>query len=135
MPYYCISQLRCRLCQFRLEDGDLVIASTLSQLWKSTVTYMSSGIDQERVSPYFPFRRNRSFYNDNISRIKFHMCGGACGFRGRYVPWFHGRCFDFRLLPIYPSFLAATDYTFQPSISEQKRRYDRTQCQVNRAGQ
>lgn len=28
-PYYCISQLRCSLCRFGLQDGELIVACAL----------------------------------------------------------------------------------------------------------
>lgn len=54
------------------------------------------------------------------------MCGSVCPFRGRRVPCFHGHCFDFRLFPITPSFLAAFEYSTLPSLGEESRRFDRT---------
>ena len=56
------------------------------------------------------------------------MCGSPCAFRGRRVPCFHATCFDFRLSPITQTFLDATNYSFSPPFSDERRRADRIQC-------
>jgi hypothetical protein len=77
------------------------------------------------VSSEFPFFRNRTFYDDDILEIKFHMCCRRdCGFRGVQSSCFHGECYSFRLYTVSPKFLATTEYSFRPSILEERRRRD-----------
>ncbi|RDL36813.1 uncharacterized protein BP5553_06165 [Venustampulla echinocandica] len=110
-PYYCIPQARCRLCQFELEEGEVVVA----------------GVDDQRVSSEFLFFRNTTFYDDDIFGIKFHMCcRNTCRFRGRQSPCYHSKCHDFRLYTISSKFLATTKYSFRPPTNEEYRRWDRT---------
>ena len=52
-------------------------------------------------------------------------CRSICGYRGRPTACFHNKCHDFRLYAVSPKFLAATNYSFQPTILEQRRRRDR----------
>ncbi|KAI1500052.1 hypothetical protein F5X99DRAFT_430004 [Biscogniauxia marginata] len=110
VPRYCISQARCRLCQFRLEDGELVVAAVG---------------DQDAVSPEFSFHRDTSFYDKKFFGAEVHMCcQNRCMFRTRSVDCFHSGCYTFRLFPVSPDFLAATEYSFQPPICEERRRRD-----------
>ncbi len=66
------------------------------------------------------------FHDDPILRVTFHTCGGQqCRMGDFYAPLFHDRCFAFKLSPITPSFLAYTDYHYQPSSCEDRRRSNR----------
>lgn len=122
-PYYCISQLRCRLCQFSLEECDPVVACALFRIQAICCICIDScsDIDGGRRLSRFSFHQYEPYY-DPILRIKFHVCSSACGSGNSYV--FHGRCFDFsrNLYPVTPTFLAVTEISFQPSSCESQRR-------------
>ncbi|KAH7169755.1 uncharacterized protein B0J16DRAFT_276889 [Fusarium flagelliforme] len=107
-PYLCMSEKRCRLCQFGLEEGDLVVAR----------------IEYERFSAEFPLRMNETIHDDH-EWINLHTCARHCILGDRRVPFFHGNCLWFRLFEISESFLAAGEYTFEPSPCEEPRRFGR----------
>jgi len=44
---------------------------------------------------------------------------------GRRTACFHSKCYDFRLHTVSLKFLATTEYSFRPPISEERRRRDR----------
>ncbi|KAF4426698.1 hypothetical protein F53441_14094 [Fusarium austroafricanum] len=105
-PYYCITQARCRLCQFLLEDGEPIVAD----------------IGDEGVSCEFSFHRRTTFYDDELD-IKLHMClADECGSRTKATVCFHTSCYEFRFYPITPGFLAATRYAFPLPLTEERRR-------------
>jgi hypothetical protein len=82
--------------------------------------------DQGRGLSYLTFDPDES-YEDSVLHIKFHLCGSGCR-RGDFsAPFFHRRCFDFArpLQLVTSNFLAATEYSFQPSLYEGRRRLDR----------
>ncbi|CVK92453.1 uncharacterized protein FMAN_07349 [Fusarium mangiferae] len=105
-PYYCITQARCRLCQFILADDELIVAA----------------VGDDRVSCEFSFGRYTTFYDDELN-IKLHMClVGECPLRTKATVCFHARCHESRFYSITPAFLAATHYTYSLSLSEERRR-------------
>ncbi|EXK78195.1 hypothetical protein FOQG_17119 [Fusarium oxysporum f. sp. raphani 54005] len=105
-PYYCITQARCRLCQFLLEDGEPIVAD----------------IGDEGVSCEFSFHRRTTFYDDELD-IKLHMClADECRSRTKAIVCFHTSCHEFRFYAITPEFLAATHYAFPPPLTEEHRR-------------
>ncbi|KAG8673851.1 hypothetical protein FPOAC2_07320 [Fusarium poae] len=105
-PYYCITEARCRLCQFSLQDGETIVAD----------------IGDNGVSCEFSFHRRTTFYDDELD-IKLHMClAKKCRSRTKAIVCFHSSCYEFRFRAITPAFLAATDYTFPPPLTEERRR-------------
>ncbi|KAF9770073.1 hypothetical protein IL306_012424 [Fusarium sp. DS 682] len=107
-PYFCITQARCRLCQFLLEDGEPIVASI--------------GDGDEGVSCEFSFHKHTTFYDEELD-IKLHMClTDKCRFRTKATVCFHISCYEFRFYEITPGFLAATHYTFPPPLTEERRR-------------
>ncbi|KAI5456088.1 hypothetical protein BGZ63DRAFT_367870, partial [Mariannaea sp. PMI_226] len=108
-PYLCMSDTRCRLCQFALQEGDLVFAR----------------IEYERFSSVFPLRM-RDTIHDNFEWVNYHTCGGRCMMAGRRVPFFHSNCLRFRLYAISDALLAAGEYTYEPPADEEHRRFTRT---------
>ncbi|KAG5789807.1 hypothetical protein H9Q69_011136 [Fusarium xylarioides] len=105
-PYYCITEARCRLCQFLLQDGDSIVTD----------------IGDNRVSCEFSFHRRTTFYDDELD-IKLHMClAKECRSRTKAIVCFHSSCYEFRFYAITPAFLAATDYAFPPPLTEERRR-------------
>ena len=65
--------------------------------------------------------------HDDHEWINLHTCARHCILCDRRVPFFHGRCFWFRLFEISESLLAAGEYTFEPPTYEEPRRFDRIQ--------
>ncbi|KAF5019171.1 hypothetical protein F66182_8821 [Fusarium sp. NRRL 66182] len=99
-------QARCRLCQFLLADDEVIVAM----------------VGDDRVSCEFSFGRYTTFYDDELD-IKLHTClVGECSLRTKATVCFHARCHEARFYSITPAFLAATCYTYNPSLSEERRR-------------
>ncbi len=64
IPRYCISQLQCKLCQFRLQDGDLVVACASSHL------PLFGGPLTRRVARFQP--RTRTYLPSSFSVLIVH---------------------------------------------------------------
>ncbi|KAF5543875.1 hypothetical protein FPHYL_11158 [Fusarium phyllophilum] len=108
-PYYCMTDTRCRLCQFELQEGDLVI----------------SHIGSQRFSMDFKLRMTETVH-DSYEWINLHTCARRrCMMQGRRVPLFHHECFCFRLYDISDALVAAGEWSFEPPASENSRRSHR----------
>ncbi|KAG7421587.1 hypothetical protein Forpe1208_v000122 [Fusarium oxysporum f. sp. rapae] len=108
-PYFCMADTRCRLCQFELEEGDLVIAH----------------IGGQRFSMEFNLRMAETIH-DSYEWINLHTCASPrCMAEGRRIPFFHNDCFCFRLYDISDALVAAGDYAFDPPAYERNRRSHR----------
>ncbi|KAL9574036.1 hypothetical protein ACKAV7_001812 [Fusarium commune] len=108
-PYFCMADTRCRLCQFELEEGDLVIAH----------------IGGQRFSMEFNLRMADTIH-DSYEWINLHTCASPrCMAEGRRIPFFHNDCFCFRLYDISDALVAAGDYAFDPPAYERNRRSHR----------
>ncbi|KAL8377132.1 hypothetical protein RB595_008009 [Gaeumannomyces hyphopodioides] len=118
--YYCITQARCRLCQFPFEDGEPAVAD------------LGAGV----ISPWFEFH-NDERCSDGKRRITVHMTrADRCsrdvvdGYRTvcstPAVP-FHVQCFNRRTGDASERFLEATAYWLAPSPTEEQRRSSRIQ--------
>ncbi|RKK83319.1 hypothetical protein BFJ68_g17460 [Fusarium oxysporum] len=108
-PYFCMADTRCRLCQFELEEDDLVIAH----------------IGGQRFSMEFNLRMADTIH-DSYEWINLHTCASSrCMAEGRRIPFFHNDCFCFRLYDISDALVAAGDYTFDPPAYEKTRRSHR----------
>ncbi|KAH8729173.1 hypothetical protein BGZ61DRAFT_529423 [Ilyonectria robusta] len=107
-PYYCITEARCRLCQFALNDNELVYAA----------------VSDDRVSGEFEFQQHLSIYDEDLD-INIHLClGDHCLSRTKATVCFHSRCYEFRSYPVTLAFLAATKYAFVALAHEERRRAD-----------
>ncbi|KZZ89386.1 hypothetical protein AAL_07685 [Moelleriella libera RCEF 2490] len=105
-PYYCITEARCRLCQFALRDNELVYAG------------------DDRVSGESEFQQQRSIYDEDLN-INIHMClGDNCLSRIKATVCFHSRCYKVRSYTVTPAFLDATQYAFIAPPHEEQRRAD-----------
>ncbi|RBR03810.1 uncharacterized protein FIESC28_11681 [Fusarium coffeatum] len=105
-PYFCMADTRCRLCQFELEEGDLVVAH----------------IGGLRFSLEFNLRMSDTI-SDDFEWINLHTCARPrCMLEGRRVPFFHNDCLDFRLYDISDALIVAGDYAFDPPAHERNRR-------------
>ncbi|KAF5661805.1 hypothetical protein FHETE_8269 [Fusarium heterosporum] len=70
-PYYCITQARCRLCQFLPEDGEPIVVD----------------IGDDGISCEISFYWRTTFYDDELD-IKLHMClADECGSRPKATLW------------------------------------------------
>ncbi|KAF5708944.1 hypothetical protein FGLOB1_6164 [Fusarium globosum] len=108
-PYFCMADTRCRLCQFELQEDDLVIAH----------------IEGQRFSMEFNLRMADTIH-DSFEWINLHTCANPqCMAEGRRIPFFHNDCFCFRLYDISDALVAAGNYTFDPPAYEKKRRSHR----------
>ncbi|KAH7255279.1 uncharacterized protein BKA55DRAFT_688295 [Fusarium redolens] len=108
-PYFCMADTRCRLCQFELEEDDLVIAHIRGQ----------------RFSIEFNLRMADTIH-DSYKWINLHTYASPrCMAEGRHIPFFHNDCFCFRLYDISDALVAAGDYTFDPPAYERNRRSHR----------
>ncbi|KAJ4023047.1 hypothetical protein NW752_003505 [Fusarium irregulare] len=105
-PYFCMADTRCRLCQFELEEGDLVVAHL-------------GGL---RFSMEFNLRMSDTI-DDDFEWTNLHTCARPrCMMEGRRTPFFHNDCLDFRLYDISDALIAAGDYAFDPPAHEKNRR-------------
>ncbi|KAF5019920.1 hypothetical protein F66182_8060 [Fusarium sp. NRRL 66182] len=105
-PYFCMADTRCRLCQFALEEDDLVIAH----------------IGGQRFSMEFNLRMADTIH-DSYEWINLHTCASPrCMAEGRRIPFFHNDCFCFRLYDISDALVAAGHYTFDPPAYEEYKR-------------
>ncbi|KAF5651316.1 hypothetical protein F25303_4145 [Fusarium sp. NRRL 25303] len=105
-PYYCMADTRCRLCQFELREGDLVI----------------SHIGNQRFPMDFKLRMIETVH-DSYEWINLHTCARRrCMMQGRRVPFFHHECFCFRLYDISDALTASGEWSFEPPASEISRR-------------
>ena len=116
---------RCGLCQFRLEDGELVVAGKLqvlpgNPLWLLVLT-LRPVLDGEKCPPSvtFTFRLRDGSFGKRVDGISVRMC--TCDqhrcrhLQKAYV--FHVQCHNFHPLPLSSKFLVATNYSFTPSPS------------------
>jgi hypothetical protein len=102
----------------------LQVSNCLARSWDLCLHY--SAVNDRATSPEFTFYRKTSFYDDDIFGVRFHMCcRKTCRSREREVPCYHSECYNFRLYTISPKFLATTEYSFQPTMLEERRRRDR----------
>ena len=60
-PYYCITEARCRLCQFALNDDELVVAGMVQLRQLSTATDPRVSF---RPSATIAFQANSNFNNN-----------------------------------------------------------------------
>ncbi|KAF5586805.1 uncharacterized protein FSUBG_12016 [Fusarium subglutinans] len=108
-PYYCMADTKCRLCQFELREGDLVI----------------SHIRGQRFSMDFKLRMTE-IVHDSYEWVNLHTCARRrCMMQGHRVPFFHHECFCFRLYDISDALVAAGEWSFEPPASENSRRSHR----------
>lgn len=129
VPCYCVKEPRCRLCQFSLENGDLIVAGKSPQ-WTHVVEVCScSFLDtgEDHISAAFSFVRYDTF-EDEEEEIAIHMCCDSPCMKGNFrVHGFHYDCYSFRLFSITSRFLTATEYQFSPPVGEGARRWRRIQ--------
>ncbi|KAH0427535.1 hypothetical protein CcaCcLH18_09600 [Colletotrichum camelliae] len=103
--YLCFTQARCRLCQFPVHRGDLIVAA------------VEEGFATELKLP-----RSGDVWDRQL-RITFHTCfRKKCGRREEPTVCYHVDCYQLRLYSITPTFLTATEYSFTPSPDEERRR-------------
>ncbi|KAJ4017911.1 hypothetical protein NW766_003984 [Fusarium irregulare] len=106
----CLSDLRCRLCLFDLEDDDLVVA----YIWDNTFT------------ADFTFSR-MSHHDDSKYYVRLHACGDKkrCDKQSRRVPFFHADCLRIAQRNIKGA-ICTGRLTFEPTVYEQAKRLSRT---------
>lgn len=136
--YCCITDLRCRLCQFGLEKDDPVVACmppapshTQHSHFAIACSHEFIDIDGGQRLSYFPFHPYES-HQDTVLHIRFHTCRSGCHLGDFCAPLFHRNCFEFqsRLHAVTPRLLASTAYTFQPSTCETRRRSNLIQSRL-----
>ncbi|SPO01888.1 uncharacterized protein DNG_04561 [Cephalotrichum gorgonifer] len=111
-PWYCVRELRCRLCQFYLEPGDLIVV----------------GSDDECVSSVLPFRPSLSMVMDGTKGVGIHLgCDEDCWKGGYFGSAFHVDCYNTRVRPVTWAFLNATEYGHVPPFGGEGRRRRRIQ--------
>lgn len=129
VTYYDVTEVRCALCRFSLEKGELVVARVLSH---NLPQQSCPDIDDTRLISRFKFDPVEMYddFPGPDSRAKSSRCrvGGLPGFV------FHSGCFELNRahssgtlhsLTVSSTLLAATEYSFQPSSDEPQRRFDR----------
>ncbi|KAF4920742.1 hypothetical protein CGCVW01_v006623 [Colletotrichum viniferum] len=103
--YFCFTQARCRLCQFPVHRGDVIIAA------------VEEGFATEFKLPQFGDFWDRGLH------IKFHTCFlKKCRVREEATVCYHVDCYRDRLYSITPIFLAGTEFSFTPFPEEERRR-------------
>ncbi|KAF4810294.1 hypothetical protein CGCTS75_v014606 [Colletotrichum tropicale] len=103
--YFCFTQARCRLCQFPVRRGDVIIAA------------VEEGFATEFKLPHFGDFWDRGLH------IKFHTCFlKKCRVREEATVCYHVDCYRDRLYSITPIFLAGTEFSFTPFPEEERRR-------------
>lgn len=132
----CVDQPRCRLCQFRFEDDESLVAGTspAENVEETTVglDLLVPAYDDNRMSGTFRFQRNHTHEDESVN-IALHMCCQTRCIRSkRRVPCFHRECFDFRTIPISSNYLEATNYDFNPPIHLELRRQRRVEWAVTK---
>lgn len=79
-------------------------------------------IQNGSLSAGFHFHQDGQF-EDEEEGIVFHMCGhSACMYGDHRAPCFHDDCLSARLFLVSPKFLATTEYSYTPSICEERQR-------------
>ncbi|KAF4338449.1 hypothetical protein FBEOM_7718 [Fusarium beomiforme] len=94
-PYLCMEDTRCRLCQFELEQDELVTARIEDQKFSSTWKLCKLG----------------EVY-DADQDVTLHACGWHRCSGQTKVPFFHSECVSLKLYDISNSLIAAEKYTF-----------------------
>ncbi|KAK2773500.1 hypothetical protein CKAH01_13540 [Colletotrichum kahawae] len=103
--YLCFTQARCRLCQFPVHRGNLIVAA------------VEEGFATELKLPH-----SGDVWDQQL-RTTFHTCfRKKCGRREEPTVCYHVDCYQLRLYSITPTFLTATEYAFTPSPDEERRR-------------
>ncbi|KAH9234049.1 hypothetical protein K456DRAFT_1772389 [Colletotrichum gloeosporioides 23] len=103
--YFCFTQARCRLCQFPMHRGDVIIAA------------VEEGFATEFKLPHFGDFWDRGLH------IKFDTCFlKKCRVREEATVCYHVDCYRDRLYSITPIFLAGTEFSFTPFPEEERRR-------------
>lgn len=132
---YCIAASRCRLCQFRVEDGDLVAVGQLFAAGPlprpslvptcnpSRDRFASPGPDPRDISNEFRFERG-GWAKVSYKGFRIHMCCGRCGpYSAETAHCFHATCVKInRQVPSPRKFFAATRYLFETSPREDRQR-------------
>jgi hypothetical protein len=137
--YFCITQARCRLCQFTLSDDELVVCASKSMARSARISLPMTNakkepriaLDDDHVSCRFPFERYAASYGHKFD-IKIHMCVmEECPSRTKTTVCFHAHCYRARAYAITGPFLSTTRYSFAPSISEERRRAQKLRQALN----
>lgn len=119
--YFCIEGRRCPLCQFRLEDGELVIV-------REYIYFGRCETWEQSLRAPFEFRWGKTF-EDRDRGIRYHMsCRRQCPMGYNRGPAFHWDCYQFKHFPVSQKLLSANKYSFRPSVREERRREDHIQC-------
>ncbi|KAH7185200.1 uncharacterized protein B0J16DRAFT_125215 [Fusarium flagelliforme] len=106
----CMSDPRCRLCLFDLDDDDVVVAYVWDNAFTAEFTFSRMG-----------YQEDTKYY------VRIHACGDKkrCDKKSRRVAFVHADCFRIAQRNLQGA-ICTGRLTFDPTVYEQAKRFSRT---------